>query len=667
MKRSLVYGLLLVFAISMSACGAKDSYTSESTLSNEPQKAQAVLIQNDYETMFLGETNTLKCVAVPSDSRINEADVVWSSSNPGIVSVDNSGLVTGNAIGEATVTAVLGKEQLQAETHISIVAHVSSIQVEETDIELLLGTKKDTYQFVPKIIPENAYIQDISISSSDESVVSVDDHGIARAIAPGIAEIRFQSMDSKCTGIATCSVTVRQGVQTISLNDDEIDIYLGEEHFLEAKVFPDDANNTSVVWSSQDESVATVDQNGHIATVGEGTTVISCSAADGGEAKAECVVHSVIGVESITISNEESVLLLGNSKGGSCQLTCEVFPKDATYSQVNWSSSDEALATVNEKGFVEAVSPGKVTITATSIDPRAENSIFATHDFIIETAVQKIEITGLDYNVNKGTNKRLSATVLPENANNKKVSWSSSNDKIMTVDSYGNINAVGVGRVTIICEALDGSGVVKREQYNVFQSVNSITVSEGYNTATFCGQQKQLHAEINPSDASNKKVSWESSDTKVATVDQQGVVTGKTEGIAYITATADDGSGKSCTVTVYVEPANPVSIEGVGFGIYLGDMIAFDIKNHCSRLAISNIHFTIDLTTFDGSKLVTSGNYTLGDPVYIGPGSTQNVKRQHSGISWTHKVGITVTGVEFTDGTVYSIPTKNQKTAKFTK
>lgn len=145
----------------------------------------------------------------------------------------------------------------------------------------------------------------------------------------------------------------------------------------------------------------------------------------------------------------------------------------------------------------------------------------------------------------------LIATVAPENATDKTVTWSSDNVEIATVSAEGVVTAVKAGTATIKATANDGSEVVGSCTVTVKQLVTSVTLDK---TTAEIGIDKTvtLTATVNPTDASDKTIEWTTNDKTIATVDQTGKVTGVAAGEVTITATAKDGSGKSATCTITV-------------------------------------------------------------------------------------------------------------------
>lgn len=158
-----------------------------------------------------------------------------------------------------------------------------------------------------------------------------------------------------------------------------------------------------------------------------------------------------------------------------------------------------------------------------------------------------------------GRTESLSAVIIPSNATKKAVTWSSSNTSVATVDGNGKVTAVGKGTAIITATATDGSGVSASCTYTVVKLVNSISLNKTSSTL-LKGKTEQLTATVLPTDASNRSVTWSSSNTSVVKVSSTGLVTYVGKGTATVTATAKDGSGikASCTYTITDDYGNTI-------------------------------------------------------------------------------------------------------------
>lgn len=246
---------------------------------------------------------------------------------------------------------------------------------------------------------------------------------------------------------------------------------------------------------------------------------------------------AVIEVESITLDKAELTLI----EGDEVNLAVIVKPDNATDKTVAWNTSNAEVATV-ENGKVTAVKEGSATITAKAGDKTAECKVTVSKK---EMAVTSIALNKNSLELKKGESETLTATVKPDDATDKTVSWSSSDATIASVDQPGKVTAMKSGKTTITAKAGEKSATCEVTITTPVESVSldktSLELEEGQ-TAT-------LVATINPSDADEKTVTWSSSDATIASVDQNGKVTAVKEGEATITAKAG-GKEAICKVTV---------------------------------------------------------------------------------------------------------------------
>ena len=340
---------------------------------------------------------------------------------------------------------------------------------------------------------------------------------------------------------ASKSFTVRQSsfpITVFTLNKSELALQVGKSETLQLSLYPEDV---SVLWSSSKTSVATVSSTGKVTAVLCGEAMITVISSDGSKS-ATCAVTVTPEVTGVSL-NKTSLSL---SEGESEKLTATVSPSTAIYKSVSWATNNESVAKVDQTGKVTAVSKGTATITATAKDGSGKS---ASCSVSVKRLVASITLDKSSIVLYKGNNETITATVSPSTASNKNITWSSSNTSVATVSSSGVVSGVAKGTATISATAQDGSGVSKTCQVEVKQYVTGITLGD---LILSNGQNMTLTAIVTPSDASDKSLTWSSSNTSVATVSESGVVTAVSEGTTTITAVAKDGSGKSASCLVRV-------------------------------------------------------------------------------------------------------------------
>ena len=271
--------LMAAFLIGLAvACGKPEPDPGHGqTTPSQPQVVAVSSVSLDKTSVSLnvGESVTLAATVKP-DNATNKT-VSWSSSNASVASVDASGKVSAVAEGTATITAKAGDKTATCSVTVkkSVVA-VSSITLDKSSLEL---TEGETATLVATVKPDNATDKTVTWTSDKASVATVDASGKVTAKAEGTATITAKAGDKT----ATCSVTVKKNtvaVESVTLDKSSLELTEGETATLTASVKPDNATNKTVTWSSSNQSVATVDQNGTVTAVAEGNTTITAKAGD---------------------------------------------------------------------------------------------------------------------------------------------------------------------------------------------------------------------------------------------------------------------------------------------------------------------------------------------------------------------------------------------------
>ena len=251
------------------------------------------------------------------------------------------------------------------------------------------------------------------------------------------------------------------------------------------------------------------------------------------------------GVSSVAVTPSRIEII----EGGSAVLSASVSPEAASDRAVAWSSSDRSVATVDKAGTVHGLRPGTATVTATAEGKSGTCAVTvkAKAVSVTDVTLDKTELT-----LTEGETETLTATVKPDNADNKKVKWSSDKTDVATVDGAGRVTAVKAGEAVVTVTTEDGE---KTASCKVTVKAKAVPVTgvEVYPwvvTLSVRGTSK-LSYTIRPADATNQNVKWESESPSVATVDSEGNVQGVAAGTAKICVTTEDGGFKSyCTVTV---------------------------------------------------------------------------------------------------------------------
>ena len=390
------------------------------------------------------------------------------------------------------------------------------------------------------VSPSNACDTYVDLSSSDEEVIEIRGDELV-AVGYGTAIITGESFNGKTSSV---TITVKkieaESVSVSSSIPSDQTVYIGDSFELSASITPENVDDPSIVWSSSDEEIATVDQNGFVKTLSEGEVTIYAKAANGVIGEMTLAVKEKY-VESIELSAVSLDLLLQETRS----LVATVTPADATFPEITWSSSDSSVVEVSENGTVIAIGCGTAVITATSTNGITA-SVTAS---VTEIVAERIDIIGsTQFYLNETAT--FTTDIYPENTTNKNVVWSSNDPTIADIDQHGNLTCLAPGVVTITATQKD---VATSMQVEVkVKPVERIEIQSSIKNGNklSVGKSMVLTATVYPDDATYRDISWASSDPAIATVDADGNVTAMVSGNVIITATTQDGFTQTYEIKV---------------------------------------------------------------------------------------------------------------------
>lgn len=266
--------------------------------------------------------------------------------------------------------------------------------------------------------------------------------------------------------------------------------------------------------------------------------------------------EKVVEVASVSISQPSAEMEIGET----LSLKATVSPSNASYDAITWTSAKPQVASVSASGLVSAISEGNTTITVTAGGKAASCSVTVVKGFV---AVSAISLNKTSLELVEDDTETLTATVSPDDATDKTVSWTSSNEAVAKVKD-GTITAIKEGNADITAKAGDKTATCSVSVRPKHVAVTGVGISQS-NLKMEIGETQTLTITILPSNATDKSVSWKSSNTSVATVSSSGEVTAKSAGSATITVTTKDG-GKTATCSLEVVEDVPV-LQAVDLGL----------------------------------------------------------------------------------------------------
>lgn len=395
-----------------------------------------------------------------SPSNTSQTDIVWSSSNEAVAEVKN-GVVTGKSVGRADIT-IASKDNPNVKK--TCVVYVSK-ELDKSKVTAVRNDKNINVNWT-KVAHASSYV----LSRYNKST------GIVNDIYEG-TDTAFEDKDltsgkyvytvkaivdendadtnlySNSVSEESEAVIIPEPVTGIEVANDykHMGLFVGGSGKIRYSVLPGNATNTNVTFKSLNEKVATVDANGVVTGVSEGNADIVITTEEGGF-EAKCTVR-VDGIDARGIERVgDKTVTMGLNQ--TRQLQVKITPSDTTNKNVQWTSSNNSVATVDSNGVVTSKNSGSTIITATT------HNELKTEFFIeVETSVTNITLNSNEINLNPGGTFKLDATVNPSNASNKNIKWISANESIATVDQSGNVAADVAGTTYISAVSADGKVV----------------------------------------------------------------------------------------------------------------------------------------------------------------------------------------------------------------
>ncbi|MGL4981302.1 MAG: Ig-like domain-containing protein, partial [Treponemataceae bacterium] len=594
------------------------------TVTKNSIAASDVSLNKNATYMQVNQTERLSARLIPYNA--SNQTVTWSTSDESIASVDVGGVITSHRVGQAVITVKTAEGGYTATCLVNVEAitvPVTEVTLNKTEMSLLVN---GTEQLAERIIPFIATNQTVRWESSNTNVAIVSVTGLVIGRSVGNAVITVTTVDGSRS--ATCAVQVLPNsiaVKNLTMSKENEYMVVNTKKQIYAVIDPENATNQNLAWTSSDSAIAEVSSTGEVFAKSAGQVRIKVRVkAASGNINASCLVTvsaSEIPVSTLKITPDS--LRLDPSETKKVQLVFT--PSHATNQEVTWKAVPEDVVKINEQtGEITGIKEGRTIITVTTV-----NGITAECTVSVGFLAQSIKINEGAKLIAVGQKTSFTVTIKPDSVTDKTVTWTSNKPETASVDlETGEVTGLKDGTAIITATTNDGSELKDTQSVKVtFINVNSIEIGKSATYMTI-GSTEQLHAIIRPSNASNKEVTWESSNTRVVTVDEQtGLITGVSEGNAYISVrTVDGGYSDLCFVTV---TRNAVSVVDIS----LNKNVTYMKENETERLSATLIPFN-----------ATNQNITWSS-------SDQNVVSvDNVGLITSHKTGNAIITAKTVDG-----------------
>lgn len=448
--------------------------------------------------------------------------VKYTSSDESIATVSSDGVVTAVGSGTCRITAApTDGSKVTASCDVTVDIKTTGMKLDKTNYTF---NKAQTIKINPVITPSKAS-KKLTWTSSNTKVAIVSSDGKVTPVGKGTCKITATVGNVK----AEKEVKVVVPIESVSLSGDD-SILKGETKRLTATINPEDTtDDKTITWSSDNENVLFVDQNGQIRGIKEGTANVKAVVA--GKETTKQITVNEIHINSIAIDGDQEFEMIKNQTKN---LSVTINPENTTDDKgVVWKTNNEKVARVDNDGKVTALKEGEATITATV--GTNETSVKIN---VKEIHINSVVINELDDEFTRGDEFKFSATYTPENTTdeNKTVEWSSSNTDVGTIDQEGNFVALKEGTTKITAKI--GNIKAEREVTVIENHVGDFKLLQEEGEVLNIGNTQKLVTVVNPENCTDAyTIKYSSSDEAIATVDENGNVTALKDGKVVITAT----------------------------------------------------------------------------------------------------------------------------------
>ena len=380
-----------------------------------------------YEVMEIKVGESMLTRYSSSTNAMKKAGVTYETDDESIATVNSKGYVRGVAPGECTLT-ITSKHNasVSATITVRVVVPMKKITAEIPTSSIGVG---DTVQIEYGFVPENATNKSIRFSSNKPHLAEVSGTGLITGVRKGDAVITVSDKSGEIK--TTVKVSVVQMPESIALKEKEASLPIGRKTKLTASVMPTTASERGVVWSSSDESVATVDKNGNVTAVSPGKATITAACKADESIRASIPVECVLPVESISVDVKEYVLSMGESVA----ISPVVLPETATNRSVKYYVRNPRVCTVDENGLLVTRGGGQTTVIVMAQDGSGVET-----SFTVRSVVEIESASFLEKNVRTtvGGHVFVSPRLYPSGTSAVNMNWRSSDESVATVRMVGD-------------------------------------------------------------------------------------------------------------------------------------------------------------------------------------------------------------------------------------
>ena len=547
----------------------------------KPTIATSLKLNKKSLSLTAGNSEKLEASILPT--KTTNKEVKWESSNTEIVSVDNTGIVTALSNGTAKISAsTIDGSNLSDECVVTVTTLATNISLNQNNANLIVG---QSLSLNATILPSTTSNKNISWQSNNSNCASVSSEGIVYANATGTATITATTSDETNLA-ASCVIIVTNPVISVTLDKTNAELMVGQQLTITASCIPSNADNTTITWSSSDNTVATV-VNGVVTAKKLGNVIITASSANGLEAK--CTINVVPTPITLLSLSESTKAIVKDEK---FKLICTISPDDATNKELIWRSLNDGIANVDENGIVTGISTGETTII---VEAKSNSKISANCKVKVITPVISLKLEQETQELYVEDGLQLSAECTPTDADNTQLEWTSSDDNVASVSGDGYVTTRNEGNVRVTATTTDGTNLFASCEIIVKKRKQTISWSQDLSYFQNGGEMIVLEA----TSSSMLPVTFTSSDENIISIYDLGDMVYANPvncGTAYITAN-QEGNYKYEPVEI----KRKIEVEGTPFVtsrtlvVYYSQSSIIDgiVAELANQLSASNISVTL--------------------------------------------------------------------------
>ena len=527
--------------------------------------------------------------------------------------------VSVNALAENSEAITLEVNTARLPVYAADDAFAASLRAgkEANSLQILLLQAGKSVQVQTAVKPGSVKDKKTVLTAADETIAQIHGNAVT-ALKAGETVLTIASeQDPSVT--EQFLLVVYKPVSQITLTAADKHIAVGQTAALTAAVAPEDATVKDVTWSSSDERIATVDAAGNVTGVMRGNVRITAAPKDGGKVTGNFYLQVTQNAEQLTLDKQEMTLDAGRVN----MLKATVLPDNTNDKSVEWTSSDESIATVNAYGRVTGVARGDCEITCTS---KTNNAVWAKATIHVQQPVKKVSFNDVPAIYVNETGK-LTWNIEPADASNPAIKLTSGNEKVLKISEDGTVTGVGAGQTVVSAVTTDGSNRRAQIKVSVLQHLESAQMKRKVAYIDY-GESATASAVLKPTKYVNHNMTWTSEDetiAKVKPVKNAGdhvKITGVGKGETTVTGVTEDGN---ITTSMKVKVGNwsratkisKAEIDGKG-------NILVKVRNMSKELTLTYIKLEIEaydskgkavaINKANGSNVITATYSRALDP-----------------------------------------------------